>query len=998
MNAAKGLGWRLVSDERLEAAVNLYWIDVATIHERFRTILPWQMINHFPGMPNIARKNRLGQNLNRMQKSFPREYGFYPKTWVLPTEMSDFRNQFDNHGNSIGNRVFIIKPDAGCQGRGIFLTRTIENVPTNDNVVAQVYIKRPFLIDGFKFDLRIYVLVTSVKPLRVYLFRDGLVRLCTEKYVRPTKANLDKACMHLTNYAVNKLNSNFHQPEAYNAEDNGDDSSKRALSWFMHLVRERFGEGRAKELWARIGTLSVRTILSIMPTLSREYDQHFKDFEGIPLRPATRAADAGLATEAEEEEEEAAETVEGGESNGVSEETEEINHQSEPGPLPSTRGCRCFEILGLDIMVDSQLRPSLIEVNHLPSFGTDSPLDLDIKRRLMEQVLPALSVQPDDEVAFVAFQRQEAEKRLNSERKGRERELQRERERAEQEERERAERRRQWRIKELQRAARMRQQIAEAAARAEEAAAAARLREESPDDQITPERMAEIKNVLHRLYSEYSPEKVAKIDKLLGKYAGREEEFLRFALQKYCPSFLLDIAVREIVEREEEETLREAERASDQETAVGEVADQEMRLGTPQPGDVSEEVSAFKGSTESSRPLVTYSDRRRPIPRPFNPGRCTFGSRSTRSLSPVQARRVSTQHWRDIGTGADAAEDSAFKTKVLSAYIPSQEDEWMLHEQRFLKEFDRVFPAPVDASAGHVSEEEGYEDLQEPGDDEDGDDAGGQPSAVTAAPKGKFTPASYEEILLHVFTQDKRQFIRLHGTATSRAVSIGLSPVTESSPAREAKSLPPLGNKDKDSAPAQNIFKEKKETNNKSLQSQLEAASRLSKGISAFRSNGTESVAKVLAEQQIQQDFLCNHLDGASLDKTVEQYGVRTVIPNIVRMGRRDGSRINPPPQIAASSVRQQLFHFEPDPTPVSSGIRIEDPLTPGPYNESNSTTISNGIVGRAVAKTVAIRLPKYHGSRDADLIQRQFTGKTNAAEERAQDSIALRNLFPGFF
>ena len=82
------------------------------------------------------------------------------------------------------------------------------------------------------------------------------------------------------------------------------------------------------------------------------------------------------------------------------------------GKMPSTRGSRCFEILGFDIMIDSKLRPWLIEVNHLPSFGTDSPLDLDIKARLMKQCLRALSVQPDDEQAYAQYHKLEAEKRL----------------------------------------------------------------------------------------------------------------------------------------------------------------------------------------------------------------------------------------------------------------------------------------------------------------------------------------------------------------------------------------------------------------------------------------------------------------------------------------------------------------------------------------------------------------------------------------------------------
>lgn len=127
-------------------------------------------------------------------------------------ELADFRAQFDNLGNSLGNKIYIIKPDTGCQGRGIFLTRTFDLVPQQENVVAQLYIKKPLLLDGYKFDLRIYCLVSSVKPLRMYLFHDGLVRMCTEEYVPPTRQNITNTCMHLTNYAVNKHNSNFQVP------------------------------------------------------------------------------------------------------------------------------------------------------------------------------------------------------------------------------------------------------------------------------------------------------------------------------------------------------------------------------------------------------------------------------------------------------------------------------------------------------------------------------------------------------------------------------------------------------------------------------------------------------------------------------------------------------------------------------------------------------------------------------------------------------------------
>ena len=49
--------------------------------------------------------------------------------------------------------------------------------------MAQKYITNPFLIDGLKFDIRLYVLLYGVNPLRVFLFKDGLVRLATESYL-----------------------------------------------------------------------------------------------------------------------------------------------------------------------------------------------------------------------------------------------------------------------------------------------------------------------------------------------------------------------------------------------------------------------------------------------------------------------------------------------------------------------------------------------------------------------------------------------------------------------------------------------------------------------------------------------------------------------------------------------------------------------------------------------------------------------------------------------
>lgn len=58
----------------------------------------------------LARKNLLAKNLMSMKKVFPEHYNFFPKTWLLPGDSKDFKNQF----NSKKAKTFIIKPEASC--------------------------------------------------------------------------------------------------------------------------------------------------------------------------------------------------------------------------------------------------------------------------------------------------------------------------------------------------------------------------------------------------------------------------------------------------------------------------------------------------------------------------------------------------------------------------------------------------------------------------------------------------------------------------------------------------------------------------------------------------------------------------------------------------------------------------------------------------------------------------------------------------------------------
>ncbi|KAK7919403.1 hypothetical protein WMY93_010687 [Mugilogobius chulae] len=178
----------------------------------------YQKINHFPGMSEICRKDLLARNLNRMHKLFPKDYNIFPRTWCLPADFSDFQA----FTRAKKNKTYICKPDTGCQGKGIFITKASKEIQPGEHMICQVYISKPLIIGGYKFDLRIYVLVTSCDPFSIFMFQEGLARFCTTKYNEPTHNNVEDVCMHLTNYSINKHSENFVRDE--------DTGSKRKLS------------------------------------------------------------------------------------------------------------------------------------------------------------------------------------------------------------------------------------------------------------------------------------------------------------------------------------------------------------------------------------------------------------------------------------------------------------------------------------------------------------------------------------------------------------------------------------------------------------------------------------------------------------------------------------------------------------------------------------------------------------------------------------------------
>lgn len=321
-------------------ACDIYWHGVS-FHDN-ENIVSGQ-VNKYPGMIEMLRKINLSRAVRTMQELFPEEYNFYPRSWILPEEYLQFSAQIRmvKESDATLKPTFIVKPDNGSQGDGIYLIRDPGDLrlvagAQARQAVVQEYMHRPLLIDKLKFDIRLYVLVKSLEPLQIYIAKEGLTRFCTEPYQEPSQKNLSHVFMHLTNYSLNVQSGNFVHSESLST------GSKRTFSSVLYRLASKGVD--IKKVWSDIISLVIKTVIALVPEL--------KVFYQADIPPG------------------------------------------KPGPS-------CFQILGFDILLMKNLKPVLLEVNANPSMRIEheqevapgvfefvpSPVDEEVKVGVIRDTL-----------------------------------------------------------------------------------------------------------------------------------------------------------------------------------------------------------------------------------------------------------------------------------------------------------------------------------------------------------------------------------------------------------------------------------------------------------------------------------------------------------------------------------------------------------------------------------------------------------------------------------
>lgn len=274
---------------------NVYWANVQTTRSIFHPdngirLGEHQIINHFPNHYELTRKDLMVKNIKRYKKEMEKESNstatsddldFVPMTFTLPADYSLFVEEY----RRAPNLTWIMKPTGKAQGKGIFLINKLAQVrrwaqqywgnatrtsSASEAYIVSRYIDKPLLIGGRKFDLRLYVVVCSYRPLRVYLSKLGFARFCSVKYTTEI-GELDNQFVHLTNVAIQKHGEDYNEAHG----------NKWPITCLRLYLESTCGRAATKILFDQIDNIVIQSLKACQNVIVN--DRHCFELYGYDL-------------------------------------------------------------------------------------------------------------------------------------------------------------------------------------------------------------------------------------------------------------------------------------------------------------------------------------------------------------------------------------------------------------------------------------------------------------------------------------------------------------------------------------------------------------------------------------------------------------------------------------------------------------------------------------------------------------------------------------------
>ena len=215
----------------------------------------YERYNHFPNEYLLTFKDYLVISYNKMKKKFGiNNFDFLPESYTIKEDKTFLKNKFNSNYKLKKGDLWLLKPTVSGGGEGIRFIKNFEDIKSND--VISKYIENPYLLYGKKFHIRLYVVVTGYKPLKIYFYEEGQVMRSAYNYSFDYENFTFKKGEYLTNGHMNFKANSYNKNISFDSEEGSEWSLKTLKNYF-----DKRGINFNEKIMSQIYDLSIKSIL-----------------------------------------------------------------------------------------------------------------------------------------------------------------------------------------------------------------------------------------------------------------------------------------------------------------------------------------------------------------------------------------------------------------------------------------------------------------------------------------------------------------------------------------------------------------------------------------------------------------------------------------------------------------------------------------------------------------------------------------------------------------
>ena len=218
-------------------------------------------------MNNEEKKNNIKTDGKITSKSNIKDYALFSDYSSKISEILDIleKNLPQYKLNGFRN-IWIMKPSNLSRGRGVTCVDSLLPIEqslsaTNDSgVIVQKYIENPLIIKNRKFDIRQWVLVTSLNPLVIWMWKEPYLRFGAEDYIMN---DLNNIYSHLTNNSIAKHSAQFKKEKTFEGD-----------MWTCYDFAKYLGEEKWKSIHEQIKNAVICSFFAVHQEIKQRERSH----------------------------------------------------------------------------------------------------------------------------------------------------------------------------------------------------------------------------------------------------------------------------------------------------------------------------------------------------------------------------------------------------------------------------------------------------------------------------------------------------------------------------------------------------------------------------------------------------------------------------------------------------------------------------------------------------------------------------------------------------